>query len=301
MPKAKHVAKPAAKNAAKTTALAAPRAAAAVEVMYSRGSLVPASTAERWEYARQNIAGSISSAIAAGRALLALKDSLPHGEFAEGREQHLKGISERACQSYMTLARRFGERERELSCLGTNKLLALAEAGFSGEDYNAGEQTIAGQTLDEIAQLTSRELREKLRVANKRLEKQAKEIMKAEGTIADLEKQAHPRPSSLDDVELISAGVKRHAIPALMGFNNIDFSRAEEQVLCEALSTLGMFIAAGVETLGKIHDQTPFAQDAKVHFPVTDEMVALFEALDLTMEIVTARAAGRAGAEGAVA
>jgi hypothetical protein len=111
------------------------------------------------ELASYNQLGS-KVALEMGKRLILLKEHEGHGGFLKALDQ--LQINERAARRLMTQAVHFSNRTT-LSDLGSSKLLELALLDDSKLDELEKGGTVAGLQVDDIAQMSVRELRDALR------------------------------------------------------------------------------------------------------------------------------------------
>ena len=151
-----------------------------------------------WLIAEHSMTQACVSMIEVGRALIKLKESLPHGEFEDGLRE--RGIPARTAQRLMLAARKFSDRSERLLKLGRSKLYAIAEMldDESLDKLEAGEDVL-GMTLDEAERMTARDLRERLRKMEADVEVKEKLLAEKNQHIDDL----------ATELERLKGGVQR--------------------------------------------------------------------------------------------
>lgn len=151
-----------------------------------------------WMYAEHSLAQSAISMIDAGRALIKLKESLPHGEFQTGLKE--RGISPRSARKIMASARRFADRSQKFLKLGRSKIYACLD--MDDDDLNAIEQgeSILDMDLDKMDRMTTAELRATIKkreadiqVKNQMLEATNDLMAKKDARFNEMEKELHLR------------------------------------------------------------------------------------------------------------
>ena len=110
-----------------------------------------------WMFVEHSLTQSAVSMIDAGRALIKLKEGLPHGEYEAGLKE--RGISPRSAHRICASARAFADRSEKFLKLGRTKLYACLD--FSNEELDALEdgQSVLDITLDDLDRMTTRELK----------------------------------------------------------------------------------------------------------------------------------------------
>lgn len=114
---------------------------------------------------------TVEAALDAGRALLLLKERVPHGEF-EHRLDRL-GVAPRAARKLMQACLKFANRPSTAvlthAAGNATKLLELLVLDDDEVQQLADEGSVLGIDLDDIASMSARELRDKLREAREDL------------------------------------------------------------------------------------------------------------------------------------
>ncbi len=118
---------------------------------------LPEDEASLWMYAEHSLAQSAISMIDAGRALIKLKETLPHGDFQAGIKE--RGISPRTARKIMASARRFADRSEKFLKLGRSKLYACMDLDDDDLDALEDGKSILDVDLDKMDRMTTAELR----------------------------------------------------------------------------------------------------------------------------------------------
>lgn len=132
-----------------------------------------------------------------GAQLILLKNHLDHGEFLAAVEE--LGLTPRAAQFAMSAARKFGANASlttHLENIGTEKLKALTVLDDDvAHDFAEGKEVAGIGSVDDVAQMTVKELRETLRKVRKERqeERDAQEKVIAEKNDKLNEMEAHLR------------------------------------------------------------------------------------------------------------
>jgi len=121
-----------------------------------------------WMYAESSLTQAAVSTIDAGRALIKLKEKLPHGDFKEGLD--IRGIPARTASNLARTAAKFADRSEKFLSLSRSKLYACLE--FSDDELDAleGGQSVLDVDLDAIDRMTVRELKAAIKQRDKALE-----------------------------------------------------------------------------------------------------------------------------------
>lgn len=171
--------------------------------------------------------------ITGGKVLLAIKENEQHGTYMKAVEEI--GVSYRTAARYTNFAKRFG-KYANLAHLNGSKLSALEDLADTelGKLDKGGD--INGLTLDAIEELTAPEVREKLRSAEKKIERlkdaHKKETDKLNEIISDLKIRAE------DPMQLTPGQKAARELRALTGVYGIALSKIAAGFR-EAMSILG--------------------------------------------------------------
>lgn len=114
-----------------------------------------------WMYAEHSMAQAAVSFIDTGRALIKLKEQLPHGEFRSGLEY--RGIPKSTANDMMRVARKMSWRSDKFIKLGRTKLYACMELDDDEIDALEDGGSILDITLDDMDRMTTRELKDALK------------------------------------------------------------------------------------------------------------------------------------------
>lgn len=152
------------------------------EIMEKLGDGLPYEKNRIVNEARFYMTQSAEAMLEAGKRLVILKEHEPHGEFTAIVERDL-GMAERTARLMMQAAIKYsspqlGSKRQALAHLGKTKLFELMTEDDEDLAALAEGGTIAGLTLDDIDQMSSRELRKALRESKEEL--QAKEDVLAD-------------------------------------------------------------------------------------------------------------------------
>ncbi|VFR54768.1 Phage protein [plant metagenome] len=156
--------------------------------------------------ARFYMAQSAEAMLEAGRRLLVLKENEPHGEFTEIVQERL-GIPQRTAQRMMQSAVKFLlnpalEGKAPLARLGKTKLFELLTEDDEDLAVLAEGGTLAGHTLDEIEQMTKRELQEALREAREETKAAEERIAAKDKVIQKVRRDMRQVADATPDEEL---------------------------------------------------------------------------------------------------
>jgi len=169
----------------------------------------------------QHMRRTVEACLDAGRALLLLKERVPHGDF-HARLERL-GMAPRAAQKLMQACLKFSNAPSTAHLVraagNATKLLELLVLDDDEVQQLADEGSVLGIDLDDIASMSARELREKLREAREDLAAKDDLIGAKNKKIDDLlaRKRFKPGPddiarterekAALDQWTLVLAGV----------------------------------------------------------------------------------------------
>lgn len=151
-----------------------------------------------------------------GKRLIQIKENEPHGEFMHIVEHEL-GLNPRSAQKVMAAAVKFlsprlAANASALTLLGKAKLFDLMQEDEGDIEALAEGGSLAGMTLDDMAAMTSRELRDALVDARKKIAAKDKVIAGKESKISQLEERIHARESpEPDQAEQAQLEDLRHA------------------------------------------------------------------------------------------
>ena len=145
-----------------------------------------------------------SGMLGLGAQLLLLKANEPHGNFLAAVEE--LGLSERSAQYAMSAALKFGNAHTcaDLNGLGNAKIRALTVLDDeSAKDFVNGEKIEGLGDIDDVAQMTVRELKKALRDLRAERKKQDDEHAKQ---IEAVEEVVRKKESKISELELEVAG-----------------------------------------------------------------------------------------------
>ena len=243
-----------------------------VAVMESITGDLPSDTESLWLITEQGLGRICMDIVLVGRALMALKDSLPHGEFLAGLKD--RGIPVRTAQRMMLVARRFADRTGRLLKLSRSKLYAIAEMldDDQVEQLEAGEDVL-GLTLDEAERMTARDLRERLRKMEADVEVKEKLLAEKNQHIDDLATELERLKGGVPEVETpgVLADIEREKLDAVAGMMQLkarimdmerrdDVGRAEWFALRAAVETLRDEVAMMLSAVYATGQEHQFAQ-----------------------------------------
>lgn len=139
------------------------------EIMQRFGDGLPYDRIRVVGEARFYMAQSAEAMLEAGKRLIVLKESEPHGEFVEIVEKDL-GLAARTAQQMMQATLKYfspklQSKAQALAHLGKTKLFELMAADDEELVELTEGGTVAGLTLDDVDRMTTRELRRALREA----------------------------------------------------------------------------------------------------------------------------------------
>lgn len=147
------------------------------------------------------MAQSAEAMLEAGKRLVTIKENEPHGEFVEIVEGRL-GIGRRTAQQMMAaaikyLSPRLAGKAQSVSLLGRSKLFDLMTESDEDIEQLASGGTLAGHTLDELEQMTRREMQAAIRDYKQRLEAKDKVLADRNEKLQAAEERLHRpyRPS----------------------------------------------------------------------------------------------------------
>lgn len=161
----------------------------------------------------QHLRATVESALGAGRALLLLRERVPHGEF-ERRVDQL-GVAPRAARKLMQAALKFAARPATAIAAGTpTKLLELLVLDDEELQQLEGDGSVLGIELDEITRMSARELRAKLREAREDVEAKDQLLELKNKKIDDLiaKKRWRPGPDDIARNEAEKAALDEWAV-----------------------------------------------------------------------------------------
>jgi len=141
--------------------------------------------------ARFYASGAAGAMLELGKRLVLIKENEPHGDFLRIVEGEL-GMSKRSAQLLMAAAikylnPRLAARSQALQLLGPTKLFDLMQEDDGEIAELADGGSVAGLTLDEMAGMTSRELRTALTDARQKLSAKDRVIANKEAKVSALE------------------------------------------------------------------------------------------------------------------
>ena len=145
-----------------------------------------------------------SGMLGLGAQLLLLKANEPHGNFLAAVEE--LGLAERSARYAMEAALKFGNRQTsaDLNGLGKEKIRALTVLDDeSAQDFVNGEKIEGLGDIDDVAQMSVRELRKALRDLRAERKKQDEEHAKQ---IEAVEEVVRKKESKISELELEVAG-----------------------------------------------------------------------------------------------
>ena len=156
----------------------------------------------------QNCYGRIlDDFITIGKRLLLIKEALPHGAFLNYLQEEFPQTQQRASE-YMLIARRVMESKLPHvryfldSAAGDSKKKALLLLGVSDEEIDAAQKAdqFLGRSLEEVGEMSYRQLKEELRKKDRDLERARAQRDKADSKIEDLTEEV-AKLRSTDDPE----------------------------------------------------------------------------------------------------
>jgi len=150
-----------------------------------------------WMFTESSFIQATTSIFDTGRALIKLKEILPHGAF--GPELNERGIPARTARNFMAVARAFSERGEKLKKLSRAKLFACLELFPEELDALEDGDSVLGITLDDFDRMTPKELKaaikkrdtdleikdQLLESKNKQIDSIATELEKSKGNITE--------------------------------------------------------------------------------------------------------------------
>jgi len=177
--------------------------------------------------ARFYMAQSAEAMLEAGRRLLVLKECEPHGEFIQIVEERL-GIPSRTAQRMMAASVKYllnptlKANAPALAHLGKTKLFELMTEDDDELAALAEGGTLAGHTLDDIDQMTSRELKEALREAREEHKAAKERIAAKDKLIQKVRRDAEQIAQATPDEELArlvaeATGISNDAVGLVRG------------------------------------------------------------------------------------
>ena len=120
------------------------------------------------EYAKTKLQEHVVSGVAAGKALIVLKEMLPHGEFTESLQEI--GIHDRTARNYMKVASVFAGMDPEtVAQLGMTKLYAVIKAPAEEIEKLLNDGSMLGKEKDELVQMSAREIEQLVKDATEKI------------------------------------------------------------------------------------------------------------------------------------
>lgn len=120
------------------------------------------------EFARLKLQEHVVSGVAAGKAIIVLKEMLPHGEFTESLNEI--GIHERTARNYMKVASVFAGMDPEtVAALGMTKLYAVIKAPAEEIEKLLNDGSMLGKEKDELVQMSAREIEQLVKDATEKI------------------------------------------------------------------------------------------------------------------------------------
>ncbi|MCU7886475.1 MAG: DUF3102 domain-containing protein, partial [Candidatus Thiodiazotropha sp. (ex Lucinoma annulata)] len=164
-----------------------------------------------------------------GSRLIRLKEHQPHGEFQTSLEEI--GIHPREARRMMQATAKFAGTKSKLASLGKTKLLELMVEDDEELEALAEGGTLAGLTLDEVDRMSTRELRDSLRAAR---EKWNKENETHERLLSDKNKKIDELAKQLNNGPVIPEW------PELAERVNVESTQAAGRILlaCDQLDAI---------------------------------------------------------------
>ena len=185
------------------------------------------------------MAEAASAMVEIGRRLILLKEHEPHGEFTTSLSDI--GIPTRTARRFMQAAFKYGAGKRAaLTVLGKTKMLELITEDDEELDALAEGGTLAGLTLDDMDQMSTRELKEELQKAREKLNQERdlneKIVSQKDNKINELDRKIHenedrikPWPEVVRDINI---DITLCASTAIESFDALDAIR--NRMLTEA-------------------------------------------------------------------
>lgn len=141
------------------------------------------------------MAQSAEAMLEVGKRLITLKENETHGEFIEIVENRL-GIGRRTAQRMMAasikyLSPRLASKATPVTLLGRAKLFDLMTESDEDIEQLASGGTLAGHTLDELEQMTRREMQAAIRDYKQRLEAKDKVLADRNEKLQAAEERLH--------------------------------------------------------------------------------------------------------------
>lgn len=120
------------------------------------------------EFARLKLQEHVVSGVAAGKALIVLKEMLPHGEFTESLQEI--GIHERTARNYMRVASVFAGMDPDtVAQLGMTKLYAVIKAPAEEIERFVNDGTMLGREKDDLVQMSAKEIEQLVKDATEKI------------------------------------------------------------------------------------------------------------------------------------
>lgn len=211
---------------------------------------LPATTEGRWEFVLAKLRTAAESIFAAGYGLLALREELPKKTFVAGLEE--RRIPTSSAYTAMKVASVFGGAADEVKALGSSKLLELAAAGFTEEDFDPDKGTIGDLPIDDIDKLSVRELKSQLRAARKKGVAREKEILKLSKNLAEAEQATRPGERNYKKALEVLKEARIKGCRAVDDVTKLAMNAGDDTIIRDAASTLASMAAVAVLDLQTI-------------------------------------------------
>ena len=166
---------------------------------------IPENNDEAWQMAVDGLNMTSVIVVKTGLVFMGLKERLPKGQFEKGLKEH--GVALRTAQESMALASAFKAlkpaQQRAIVHVGKTKLTQIARLDPEVIEELADGGDIDGKTLDDIDVMSTRELKEHLRKANRSLTRTERELRRTR--LHQSEDDPEPFPGSITRIRVHSS------------------------------------------------------------------------------------------------